>query len=62
MRQDIISFLTEIDEKLEVGTVQVEVFRQVEDLQDVTDQQKDNMLKRLDERLFSISEVSCLRR
>lgn len=57
MRQDIISFLTEIDEKLEVGTVQVEVFRQVEDLQDLTDQQKDNMLKRLDERLFSISEV-----
>lgn len=58
MRQDIISFLTEIDEKLEVGSVQVEIYQQVEELIDLEDQQRTNLLKQLDERLYSITEVS----
>lgn len=58
MRQDIITFLTEIDEKLEVGAVQVEIYQQVEELVDLEDQQRSTLLKRLDERLYSITEVS----
>lgn len=58
MRQDIIGFLTEIDEKLEVGAVQVEIYRQLEELTDLEDHQKEGMRKRLEGRLFSISEVS----
>lgn len=58
MRQDIITFLTEIDEKLEVGAVQVEIYQQVQGLTDLEEQQKDVLLKQLDERLYSISEVS----
>lgn len=58
MRQDIITFLTEIDEKLEVGAVQVEVFRTIEQLGDLEERQKDVFLKKLQERLFSVTEVS----
>jgi nuclear pore complex protein Nup155 len=59
IRQDIIGFLTELDEKLEVGTVQVEIFRQIEELPSgaIEDRQRDALLKRLEERLFSISEL-----
>jgi nuclear pore complex protein Nup155 len=57
-RQDVIAFLTEVDEKLEVGAVQVEIYRAVEKLTDLDDQQKDQLLKELQEVLFSISDVS----
>lgn len=57
MRQDIIGFLTDIDEKLEVGAIQVEVYKQIGELQDLEEMQKQSMLRRLEEKMFSISEV-----
>lgn len=65
MREDTIEFLTSIEEKLEVGAVQVEIYRQVQELEDGANRpsssnrpaKKEDMLAQLESRLYGISQL-----
>lgn len=54
---DIVTFTTEVDEKLDVARVQVEVFRAIEENEHIEQAQKDALLKALNAELFDISTV-----
>ena len=58
-----VEFLTEIEEKLEVAMVQIEIFRAVEELSRIgrdmeRDEDKATWLEKLEDKLYTISEVS----
>ena len=56
-RQETIELLTEAEDKLEVAQVQIEIQRSISQLDDDDDERKEEAMKRLDEQLFTISEV-----
>lgn len=56
-RDDAVQFLTDIEEKLEVAQVQIEIFRAIEEL-DLPSDEKRQWLDRVEDRLYTISEVS----
>lgn len=53
-----VEFLTDLEEKLEVAQVQLEVARTVHESDEMTPELKTELLARLNERLLTISEVS----
>ena len=56
-RGDAVQFLTDVEEKLEVAQVQIEIFRAIEE-SDLSAEEKDQWLEKAEDRLFTISEVS----
>ena len=57
-----VEFLTEIEEKLEVAMVQIEIFRAVEESPRIgrdmeRDEEKSTWLEKLEDKLYTISEV-----
>ncbi|GAA5823999.1 hypothetical protein JCM11251_003374 [Rhodosporidiobolus azoricus] len=55
-RGDAVQFLTEVEEKLEVAQVQIEIFRAIED-GDLPQDEKEAWLEKVEDRLFTISEL-----
>lgn len=55
-RGDTVQFLTEIEEKLEVAQVQIEIFRAIEE-GSLPQDEKQQWLDKVEDRLFTISEV-----
>lgn len=55
-RGDTVQFLTEIEEKLEVAQVQIEIFRAIEE-GNLPQDEKQQWLDKVEDRLFTISEV-----
>lgn len=53
-----VEFLTDLEEKLEVAQVQIEVYRNVYESTDMEEDLKKDLMERLNERLLTISEVS----
>lgn len=54
---DLVQFTTDIDEKLEVAQVQVEVFRAVQESEAIEEEQKVQLLQELDGQLLDISAL-----
>lgn len=54
---DLVQFTTDIDEKLEVAQVQVEVFRAVQESEAIDEEQKVALLQELDGQLLDISAL-----
>lgn len=55
--EDVLGFLNQIEEKLEVGAVQVEVWESVNALVDLEEKQKKELLEKLQRQLLGVSEV-----
>ena len=55
-RGDAVQFLTDAEEKLEVAQVQIEIYRAIEEL-DLEDAEKQSVLERVEQGLYTISEV-----
>ena len=55
-RGDAVQFLTDVEEKLEVAQVQIEIFRAIEEGTLPSDE-KQAWLEKVEERLFTITEV-----
>lgn len=55
--QNLVAVLTDIEEKLEVAQVQVELYRAISELSDLDDQQKNDLLSALDSMLLDISSL-----
>ncbi|GJN92310.1 hypothetical protein Rhopal_005340-T1 [Rhodotorula paludigena] len=55
-RGDAVQFLTDVEEKLEVAQVQIEIFRAIEDGRMPQDE-KQAWLEKVEDRLFTISEL-----
>lgn len=55
---DNVQFLASLEEKLEVAQVQVEIYRVIQEDPDIRDEERDEQLSRLDERLYNVTEVS----
>lgn len=55
-RGDAVQFLTDIEEKLEVAQVQIEIYRGIEEL-DLSADEKRQWLDKIEDRLYTISEV-----
>jgi nuclear pore complex protein Nup155 len=60
-RGDAVQFLTDVEEKLEVAQVQIEIYRAIEDL-DLSPAEKRQWLDKVEDRLFTISEVRIVSR
>lgn len=58
-RGDTVQFLTEVEEKLEVAQVQIEIYRAIEEGK-LPQDEKQQWLDKVEDRLFTISEVSLL--
>ncbi|GAA6024169.1 hypothetical protein JCM10207_005590 [Rhodosporidiobolus poonsookiae] len=56
-RGDAVQFLTDVEEKLEVAQVQIEIFRAIEDGVELPSDEKQAWLEKTEERLFTISEL-----
>lgn len=52
-----VEFLTDLEEKLEVAQVQIEVYRTVYESPDMDEPLKKDLMARLNEKLMTISEV-----
>lgn len=55
-RGDAVQFLTDVEEKLEVAQVQIEIFRAIEESKMPQDE-KQHWLDKVEDRLFTITEV-----
>ncbi|KAG0656686.1 hypothetical protein C6P46_006988 [Rhodotorula mucilaginosa] len=55
-RGDTVQFLTEVEEKLEVAQVQIEIFRAIEE-GNLPQDEKQQWLDKVEDRLFTISEL-----
>jgi hypothetical protein len=55
-RGDAVQFLTDVEEKLEVAQVQIEIFRAIEE-GDLPADEKQQWLEKVEERLLTISEL-----
>ncbi|GAA99883.1 uncharacterized protein L969DRAFT_51354 [Mixia osmundae IAM 14324] len=56
-QQETLQMLTDAEEKLEVAQVQVETWRAVLDHTAISDEDKESAINRLDQRLFTITEL-----
>lgn len=54
-----VEFLTDVEEKIEVAQVQVEIYRSVKDHREISEEVRNNLLNELENRLFNISELFC---
>ncbi|TIB67852.1 nucleoporin-domain-containing protein [Wallemia mellicola] len=52
-----VEFMTNLEEKIEVAQVQVEIFRAVREHPEITPENKQNMLTMLEQRLYNVSEL-----
>ncbi|SGY61158.1 BQ5605_C007g04532 [Microbotryum silenes-dioicae] len=54
-----VQFLTDVEEKLEVAQVQIEIYRAIEglDSEEMTEEERRQWLDRVEDRLFTISEL-----
>lgn len=56
-RGDAVQFLTEVEEKLEVAQVQIEIYRAIEE-SDLSEEERRQWLDKIEDRMYTISEVS----
>lgn len=52
-----VEFMTNLEEKIEVAQVQVEIYRAVKEHTEATPEAKQNMLQMLEQRLYNVSEL-----
>ncbi|GAA5951998.1 hypothetical protein JCM3765_005163 [Sporobolomyces pararoseus] len=55
-RGDSVQFLTDVEEKLEVAQVQIEIFRAIEE-SNLDEDEKKNWLEKIEDRLFTVTEL-----
>jgi nuclear pore complex protein Nup155 len=55
-RGDSVQFLTDVEEKLEVAQVQIEIFRAIEE-SNLDEDEKKVWLEKIEDRLFTVTEV-----
>lgn len=55
--QDLIQFISDIDEKLEVASVQIEIYKAIQESLEIEDEQKANLLNVLNDGLLDITAL-----